>query len=133
MQLQAISVSRRKLNGATMKPRTVSLKSDGMTLEIKLPRTMSAHAYRARHRAELTALRRHYCNVFAFWKDCRCKPCRKARGCAGSALLCLQRHIAAIPRDAQFAARQRLLDATPANIGAPERLARQCMPHGLCA
>jgi hypothetical protein len=115
-----------------MKPRTASLMTDGMTIEIKLPRAMSAPDYRARYRAEQTALRRHYCNVFAFWKTCRFKPCRKARGCAGDALNCLRRHIPAIPREAQFAARQRLLDATPANIGAPERLARQCMPSGLC-
>jgi hypothetical protein len=37
-----------------------------------------------------------------------------------------------VSREKQFAARQRVLETTPANFGAPERLARQAMPGGLC-
>jgi hypothetical protein len=33
----------------------------------------------------------------------------------------------------QWRARQDILDATPRNIGAPERAARQCMPRDLYA
>jgi len=36
-----------------------------------------------------------------------------------------------LPHRAQWQARQDILDATPANIGAPERAARQCMPYDL--
>ena len=102
-----------------------------MTFEVRLPRTMTARDYEARYRAEAKALRRHYCTLFAFWKSCSFKPCRKARACAGDALACLKRNDALVSRDKQFAARQRLLDATPANIGAPERMARQAMPGGI--
>ncbi len=41
---------------------------------------------------------------------------------------CLKRALAAVPHAAQWQARQELLAATPGNIGAPERAARQCMP-----
>jgi hypothetical protein len=37
-----------------------------------------------------------------------------------------------LPHPAQWQARKDILDATPANIGAPERAARQCMPYDLC-
>jgi hypothetical protein len=83
-------------------------------------------------RAEVKTLRRHYCTLFAFWKSCGFRPCRKARACAGDARSCLKQNEAWVAREKQFAARQGVLDATPANIGAPERLARQAMPGGLC-
>jgi hypothetical protein len=44
----------------------------------------------------------------------------------------LKRHEAFVSREKQFAAREGVLAATPANIGAPQRLARQAMPGGLC-
>jgi hypothetical protein len=37
-----------------------------------------------------------------------------------------------VSREKQFAARESVLAATPKKIGAPERLARQAMPGGLC-
>ena len=103
-----------------------------MTLEIRLPRATTARDYEARYRAEVKALRREYCTLFAFWKSCGFRPCRKARACAGNALACLKRNEAFVSREKQFAARQRMLEATSANTGAPERLARQTMPGGLC-
>ena len=36
-----------------------------------------------------------------------------------------------LTNDEQFLARQKVLEATPRNIGAPERMARQTMPCGL--
>jgi hypothetical protein len=134
------NATRDKQNGEAMKPKTAlktfalktfSLKACGMTLEIRQPRAMTAQNYEARYRAEVKALRREYCTLFAFWKSCGFRPCRKARACAGDAHACLKRNEALVSREKQFAARQRLLDATPANIGAPERLARQTMPGGL--
>jgi hypothetical protein len=115
-----------------MKPKTVSLKAGGITLDVRLPRAMTARDYESRYRAEEKMLRRRYCTLFAFWTSCRFKPCRKARACAGDALSCLERNAGSVPRERQFAARQRVLEATPANIGAPERLARQAMPGALC-
>jgi hypothetical protein len=112
--------------------RTFPLKAGGETVVVYLPRTMTAEEYETRYRAEVKILRRHYCSLFGFWKWCAHKPCRKARACAGNALSCLQRHVIELSNDAQFAARQRVLEATPRNIGAPERLARQTMPAGLC-
>ena len=92
---------------------------------------MTAREYEARYRDEVKWLRRYYCTLFAFWKSCRFKRCRKGRVCAGNALECLKRHEAFVSREKQFAARQDVLAATPKNIGAPERLARQAMPAGL--
>jgi hypothetical protein len=34
-----------------------------------------------------------------------------------------------VPHTVQWQARQMVLAATPANLGAPERAARQCMPR----
>jgi hypothetical protein len=36
--------------------------------------------------------------------------------------------LASVPQRAQWQTRQNILTATPGNIGAPERAARQCMP-----
>src|SRR5579862_127193 len=116
----------------TTPPRTFALQAGGMTFQVVVPRAMTARDYEARYRAEVKALRRHYCTLFAFWKSCGFKPCRKARACAGDALACLQRNEGFVSREKQFAARQRVLEATPKTIGAPERLARQAMPGGLC-
>jgi hypothetical protein len=111
--------------------KTFPLKLGGVTLEVRLPRAMSAREYEMRYRAEVKALRRHYCSVFAFWTWCGNKPCRRARACAGDALACLKRHGLELSNTEQFNARQKVLVATPRNIGAPERAARQTMPWGL--
>jgi len=111
--------------------RTFPLKLGGVMLEVRLPRNMSAREYETRYRAEVKALRRHYCSVFAFWKWCAHKPCRRARACVGNALSCLQRNGLELSNTEQFNARQKVLEATPRNIGAPERAARQTMPWGL--
>jgi hypothetical protein len=123
----------RVASGKTVPPKTLSLKAGGMTFEVKVSRAMTARDYEARYRDEAKRLRRYYCSLFAFWKSCGFKPCRKARACAGDARSCLKQNEAWVAREKQFAARQQVLDATPANIGAPERLARQAMPGGLCA
>lgn len=114
-----------------MQAKIVALKAGGVVVEVRLKGTMTAQQYQARFAAEHAVLRRHYCSVFAFWKSCPHKPCRRARACAGNALACLRRGVPSVPRDAQWSARQRLLDSTPTTIGAPERHARQFMPEGL--
>ncbi len=111
--------------------RTFPLKLGGVMLEVRLPRAMSAREYETRYRAEVKALRRHYCSVFGFWTWCGHKPCRRARACAGDALACLQRNLMERSNEEQFLARKKVLEATPRNIGAPELAARQTMPWGL--
>ncbi len=114
------------------KQQTFPLQVGEVTFGVRLPRTITAKEYEARYRDEVKRLRRFYCTLFAFWKSCGFRPCRKAQACAGDAQACLKRNEAFVSREKQFAARQCVLDATPANIGAPERLARQAMPGGLC-
>ncbi len=115
-----------------MKPKTFSLPVGEYTYGVRLPRKMTGPAYEARYRAEAKFLRRYYCTLFAFWKGCAFKPCQKARACAGDAQACLRRNEGFVSREKQFAARQAVLERSPANIGAPERLARQALLGGLC-
>jgi hypothetical protein len=91
-----------------------------------------AARYAARFKAERAKLRRAYCTVFKFWRSCGFKPCAKARACKGDAKACLKRGETTIPRDRQWAARQKILAATPQSAGPPERAARECLPGELC-
>jgi hypothetical protein len=92
---------------------------------------LAAERTKARFRDEKTKLQRHYCTEFKFWRACRFKLCRNARACKGDPDVCLKRGIGAVARDAQWEARQRILEATPAGAGAPERAARECLPGEL--
>ena len=130
MRSRAASVKTMSVTKA--KPRTFPLQIGDYTFGVILPRAMTARAYEARYRDEAKRLRRHYCSLFGFWKSCAFAPCRKGRVCAGDALACLKRHHASVSNEEQFAARQDVLEATPKNIGAPERLARQALLSGLC-
>jgi len=87
--------------------------------------------YAARFAAEKAALRRHYCEVFGFWRSCALKRCRKARGCSGDAEACLKRRAQEIPREGQWEARRHLLAATPADAAPAERNARELLPGAL--
>jgi hypothetical protein len=87
--------------------------------------------YKMRFKEERAKLRRHYCTVFRFWRTCRFKPCKTARACRGDAYACLKRSAGTVSRTVQWDARQKILVATPACAGAPEREARQCMPYDL--
>ena len=49
-----------------------------------------------------------------------------AHSCDGDANACLRRALDRVPRDVQWRVRQAIIAATPHNIGAPEREARQC-------
>ena len=87
-------------------------------------------AEQARRLAVEQALQqRRYCDAFALWRTCRHNACRRHHACAGDANACLKRALVRVPRDVQYRARQDILEATPRNIGGPERQARQCMPH----
>ena len=43
------------------------------------------------------AVWRLYCEVFAFWRGCRVKKCRRHRRCLGAPAPCLMRGLASVP------------------------------------
>jgi hypothetical protein len=90
-----------------------------------------AHARRRAIEAGLQA--RRYCDTFALWRRCRRRFCRRHRACYGDAHACLKRALGRLPQNLQAQARLKILEATPHNIGAPEREARQRMPSELFA
>ena len=89
----------------------------------------TAHARRLAVESELQA--RRYCDAFGLWRWCPKKWCRRHRRCGGDAQVCLKHGLARVPKPLQLEARRKILDATPHNIGAPEREARQRMPRDL--
>ncbi len=91
----------------------------------------TAEEYAVRFAAEKATLRRHYCEVFGFWRSCALKRCRKVRTCSGDAELCLRRRAREIARDMQWQARRQILAATPADAGPAERNARELLPGAL--
>ena len=97
----------------------------GLTRKAKLDPV--PHARRLAVESELQA--RRYCNAFAVWRRCARKDCRRQRACGGDAHACLKGALGRLAQPMQSQARQEILDATPHNIGAPEREARQRMPR----
>ena len=89
--------------------------------------------YAKRFAREKALQLRRYCDAFVLWRTCARKDCRRAQACGGEAGGCLRRALDRVPHPVQWRARQDILDATPRNIGAPERAARQCMPRDLYA
>ena len=85
--------------------------------------------YAERFTAERKLQQRRYCDAFDLWRDCDGKLCRRHRRCRGDADACLARTVALdrVPHRVAWRTRQGILEATPVNIGAPERAARQCM------
>src|SRR5262249_51136393 len=86
--------------------------------------------YAARFAAEKARQQQRYCDAFALWRRCERKKCLRSRRCRGDVNACLAKAVAldAVPHRQAWRTRQDILDATPRNIGAPERAARQCMP-----
>ncbi len=85
--------------------------------------------YAKRYAAERARQQRRYCDAFALWLRCRMKMCRRLRACHGDPNHCLKRALKSVPHAMQWQTRQKILRKTPANIGKPERTARQCMPR----
>ena len=92
---------------------------------------LSSIEYARRLAVEKALQQRRYCDAFALWRSCPHKACRRQRRCCGEAAGCLRRALDRVPHPLQWRARQDILAATPRNIGAPERAARQCMPRDL--
>jgi hypothetical protein len=99
--------------------------------KVTAKRKLSPADYAARFAAEKALQQRRYCDAFALWKTCRRKQCRRSATCRGKPHACLAAALTRIPQHAQWRARQDVLAATPANIGKPERAARQAMPSDL--
>jgi hypothetical protein len=89
----------------------------------------TAAQFAARFAAEKARQQRRYCEAFRLWLTCRDRSCRRHRACKGDPAACLKRAVDVIPRETQWRARQAMLAATAASVGAPERAARQCMPR----
>jgi hypothetical protein len=96
---------------------------------LKLKPKLSAVEYARRFALECASQQRRYCDAFAVWRACARKACQRQRCCGGDAGDCLRHALDRVPHPLQWQARQDILDATPPNIGAPERAARQCMPR----
>jgi len=92
---------------------------------------LRATEYARRLALEKALQQRRYCDAFALWRICPLMSCRRQRRCGGEAAGCLRRALDRVPHQEQWRARQDILAATPRNIGAPERAARQCMPRDL--
>jgi hypothetical protein len=86
--------------------------------------------YATRFAAEKARQQQRYCDAFALWRSCHLKLCLRKRRCCGDADACLAKAVALgrVPHRVAWQTRQDILVATPDNIGAPERAARQCMP-----
>jgi hypothetical protein len=90
---------------------------------------LAPEQYAKRFAAEKALQQRRYCDAFELWRACALRSCRRNAACGGDANYCLKRAIERVPHTAQWQARQIILKATPANVGGPERAARQCMPR----
>jgi hypothetical protein len=89
---------------------------------------LAPEVYAQRFAAEKLLQQRRYCDAFKLWRTGALKACRRNGAYCGDANACLKRAIECVPRPAQWQARQMILSASPANLGGPERAARQCMP-----
>jgi hypothetical protein len=90
---------------------------------------LSPVEFAKRFAREQVLQQQRYCDAFALWRGCARSEWRRRHACAGDRNACLRRALPRVPHPVQWRARQDILKATPANIGAPERKARQCMPQ----
>jgi hypothetical protein len=76
--------------------------------------------YRDRYFAAQELVVRAYCDFFDFWRACRYRPCRRARGCRGDYIDCMKarRGDEAHRFDA---ARAHVRARIPKDAGVPER------------
>ena|ERR1700683_2977745 len=94
-------------------------------------RILTRAQFVARFKAEKALQQRRYCKGFALWRKCPIKRCRRDRTCRSDQPFCMVLAHLRVPRHVQIQARQDILDAMPANLGAPERAACECLPYDL--
>jgi|ERR1700691_1579721 hypothetical protein len=105
------------------------MNGDGSLPKPPHKRKLAPEQYAKRFAAEKALQQRRYCDALELWRVCALKSCQRNATCSGDANYCLKRAVERVPHTAQWQARQDILAATPANLGAPERAARQCMPR----
>ena len=76
--------------------------------------------YRDRYFAAQELAVRAYCDFFGFWRACRFRPCRRARGCRGDEIDCFVARRESVS-DRFDAARAHVRARVPRNFGGPER------------
>jgi hypothetical protein len=76
--------------------------------------------YRDRYFAAQELVVRAYCDFFGFWRSCRYRPCRRARGCRGDDIDCIVARRAGEAHRFD-AARAHVRARIPNDAGAPER------------
>jgi hypothetical protein len=91
-------------------------------------KTLSPAEFARRFTLERILQERRLCDGLALWRACRRKDCRRHHRCGGDQRKCLNRALA-LPREIQMRVREKILEATPPNIGRPEREARVRMPR----
>jgi hypothetical protein len=93
---------------------------------------LSPLQWQARHDAACAIVARKFCDVFAFWRDCRYRPCRAARRCRGDQGACLQSRWQSVPYDVGVAAHDRMLAETPSDADRFSRAAHGYPHYSLC-
>ena len=80
----------------------------------------TSQKYRDRYFAAHELAARAYCDFFGFWRACRYRPCRRARGCRGDEIDCLVARRGG--ETGRFdAATAHVRARVPKDAGAPER------------
>jgi hypothetical protein len=102
-------------------------------MQKKREQKFTPEQYQARFDAGARAAQHEYCDIFALWRECRYKPCGRAKACRGRALACLRRGIARVPDEIQDAAQRAIVAATPPEADAPTRLGRNSSAFSLTA
>ena len=90
---------------------------------------LTAARYAERFEAEVAVQQRRFCDAFDLWRTCAGKACRRDRACRGEVGPCLKRALDTVPREVQRRVREDILNATPKNIGGPERAVRLLVPR----
>jgi hypothetical protein len=95
----------------------------------KSEETFTPEEFQKRFNAAAEAAQREYCDIFAFWRTCRLKACRRPKICRGDAQLCLKRGFPEILDEVADRAFARVIAATATDADRPTRLARQTSPQ----
>ncbi len=98
----------------------------------KRKKKLSPQEGQARFDAACAIVARKYCDMFAFWRDCRYRPCRGARRCVGDQRFCLQSRCWDIPYDAGVAAHSRMIAELPPDAKGVHVTAHYQPPTSLC-
>ena len=91
--------------------------------------TFTPEDFQKRFDAAAKAAQREYCDIFAFWRACRLKACRRSKACGGDPQLCLKHGYAQVLDELSDRALARVIAATAADADRPTKLARQMSPQ----